>query len=118
MNKASKMHKFHLNNKYIILDVNTGAVHVVDKIVYEIIDYYGEKTIDEIKNTFKSTYGEKAVEDVYNEIDQLTKEGLLFSEDVNISHFKYNEENIVKAMCLHVAHDCNLKCSLLLCITR
>ncbi|OZV10705.1 thioether cross-link-forming SCIFF peptide maturase [Tissierella sp. P1] len=111
MNKASKMHKFHLNNKYIILDVNTGAVHVVDKIVYEIIDYYGEKTIDEIKNTFKSTYGEKAVEDVYNEIDQLTKEGLLFSEDVNISHFKYNEENIVKAMCLHVAHDCNLKCS-------
>jgi len=38
MNRASKMHKFHLNNKYIILDVNTGAVHVVDKIVYEIID--------------------------------------------------------------------------------
>jgi len=111
MNRASKMHKFHLNNKYIILDVNTGAVHVVDKIVYEIIDYYGEKSIDEIKNIFKSTYGEKAVEDVYNEIDELAKEGLLFSEGVDISNFKYNEENIVKAMCLHVAHDCNLKCN-------
>ncbi|MGJ0848013.1 uncharacterized protein SAMN02745784_03023 [Tissierella praeacuta DSM 18095] len=111
MNRASKMHKFHLNNKYIILDVNTGAVHVVDKIVYEIIDYYGEKSIDEIKNIFKSTYGEKAVEDVYNEIDELVKEGLLFSEGIDISNFKYNEENIVKAMCLHVAHDCNLKCN-------
>ncbi len=111
MNKASKMHKFYLNNKYIILDVNTGAVHVVDKIVYEIIDHYGEKSKDEIKEIFKNTYDEKAVEDVYNEIDQLTKDGLLFSEDVNISNFKYNEENIVKAMCLHVAHDCNLKCN-------
>ena len=111
MNKASKMHKFYLNNKYIILDVNTGAVHIVDKIVYEIIDHYGEKSKDEIKEIFKNTYDEKAVEDVYNEIDQLTKDGLLFSEDVNISNFKYNEENIVKAMCLHVAHDCNLKCN-------
>ena len=111
MDKASKMHKFHLNNKYIILDVNTGAVHVVDKIVYDIIDHYGEKPIDEIKKIYKSIYGEKAVEDVYNEIDQLVNDGLLFSEDVDISNFKYNEKNIVKAMCLHVAHDCNLKCS-------
>jgi len=106
-----KMHKFYLNNRYIVLDVNTGAVHVVDKIVYEILDYYGEKDLDEIKKMFKGTYGEKAVEDVYNEIDELVKEGLLFSEDIDISNFKYNEDNVVKAMCLHVAHDCNLKCN-------
>lgn len=111
MIKSSKMHKFHLNDRYIVLDVNTGAVHVVDKIVYEMLDYYGEKNLQEIKNILKSTYGEKAVEDVYNEIDNLVKEGLLFSEDVDISNFKYNEENVVKAMCLHIAHDCNLKCN-------
>ncbi|WMM26834.1 thioether cross-link-forming SCIFF peptide maturase [Tissierella sp. MB52-C2] len=111
MDKSSKMHKFFLNNKYLVLDVNTGAVHVVDKIVYEILDFYGEKTKDEIIGMFKSVYGAKAVEDVYKEIEELVKEGLLLSDDIDISNFKYNESNIVKAMCLHVAHDCNLKCN-------
>lgn len=111
MIKSSKMHKFYLNDRYIVLDVNTGAVHVVDKIVYEILDYYGQKNLQEIKDLFKSTYGEKAVEDVYKELDNLVKEGILFSEDIDISNFKYNEENVVKAMCLHIAHDCNLKCN-------
>ena len=110
MERASKMHKFHLNNRYIVLDVNTGAVHVVDKIVYDILDHYGKKSLEEIKDIFTSIYGKKAVEDVYAEIENLVKEGLLFSEDIDISNFKYNEENIVKAMCLHIAHDCNLKC--------
>lgn len=110
MERASNVHKFHLNNRYIVLDVNTGAVHVVDKIVYDILDHYGKESLDEIKDIFTSIYGKKAVEDVYNEIDNLVKEGLLFSKDVDISKFKYNEENIVKAMCLHIAHDCNLKC--------
>lgn len=111
MDKAAKLHKFYLNDRYIVLDVNSGAVHVVDKIVYEILDYYGEKSLIEIKDIFKSVYGEKAVEDVYKEIENLVKEGLLLSEDIEISTIKYNEENIVKAMCLHVAHDCNLKCN-------
>ena len=51
------------------------------------------------------------MEDVYKELDNLVKEGILFSEDIDISNFKYNEENVVKAMCLHIAHDCNLKCN-------
>lgn len=110
MEMATKIHKFHLNNRHIALDINSGAVHVVDKIVYDILDYYGKKTLEEIKKLLTSSYGEKAVEDAYLEIDSLVKEGLLFSDDIDISNFKYNEENIVKAMCLHIAHDCNLKC--------
>ncbi|MDR7856429.1 thioether cross-link-forming SCIFF peptide maturase [Tissierella sp.] len=111
MDKATTLHKFYLNNRYIILDVNSGAVHVVDKIVYDILDYYGTKTLEEIKEIFKSIYGIKAVEDVYSEIETLVNEGLLLSDNIDIANIKYNEENIVKAMCLHVAHDCNLKCN-------
>ena len=110
MNKASRIHKFHLNDKYIVLDVNTGAVHVVDKIVYEILEHYEKKSKEEIKEIFRTSYDENVLEDAYSEIEFLVKEGLLYSEDINISNLKYNEENIIKAMCLHVAHDCNLKC--------
>ncbi len=110
MTKASKIHKFFLNDKYIVLDVNTGAVHVVDKIVYDILEYYSKKTKEEIKEIYRTSYDENELKEAYEEIEFLVKEGLLYSEDIDISNLKYNEENIIKAMCLHVAHDCNLKC--------
>jgi uncharacterized protein len=110
MIKVAKIHKFYLNNKYIVLDVNSGGVHVVDKIVYDILDLYEDHTREDIVIKLKSIYGEKAVIDAYNEIAILVKEGILFSEENNFD-FKYNESNIIKAMCLHVAHDCNLKCN-------
>lgn len=111
MSKAVKIHKFNLNDQNIILDINSGAVHVVDKVVYEIIDYFEDKSLQEIKEIFKDNYDEKTIVDVYEEIKTLTERGLLFSEESNIRNLKYNEDNIVKAMCLHVAHDCNLRCS-------
>ncbi len=106
----SKIHKFYLNDNYILLDVNSGAVHLVDEIVYDVLDYYQDKTLDEILTLLESQYNRQALIEVCSEIDNLVGNGLLYSEDVDISNFKYNEDNIVKAMCLHVAHDCNLKC--------
>ncbi len=111
MDKAAKIHKFYLNNKYIVLDVNSGGVHVVDKIVYDILDGFEDKDKSQVVSNLKSTYGEKAVIDAYDEVSQLVEEGILFSEETDISNLNYNEDNIVKAMCLHVAHDCNLKCN-------
>ena len=104
------MHKFYLNNKYIVLDVNSGAVHVVDKIVYDLLDYFKIKTLEEIVTLLSSLYSEEEIRDVYEEVKYLEIEGLLFSEATDISKLSYNEDNIVKAMCLHIAHDCNLKC--------
>lgn len=110
MLKATNIHKFYLNNKYIVLDVNSGGVHVVDKIVYDILDLYIDNKLEDIVEALKSTYGEKAIIDAYNEISFLIDDGVLFSEESQIS-FNYNQDNIIKAMCLHVAHDCNLKCN-------
>ena len=99
-----------MNDLNIVVDVNGGAVHVVDEITFDVLDYYelydAEKiakklpkyTLDEIKETF-------------DEIKSLVEEGLLYSPDnyLDIDAFK-NREPVVKAMCLHIAHDCNLKC--------
>ena len=111
MNKAAKIHKFYLNNKYIVLDINSGSVHVVDKIVFDILDIFEEQGLEEIILKLKEIYDEKAIKDAYEEISCLKNDGLLFSEASNLSGLTYNKDNIIKAMCLHVAHDCNLKCS-------
>lgn len=111
MDKAAKVHKFYLNDKYIVLDVNSGSVHIVDKIVFDILDFFEDHDINEIITNLKSIYDEKAIVDAHKEILELIDDGSLFSEENDISSFSYNKENIVKAMCLHVAHDCNLKCN-------
>lgn len=111
MNKAAKIHKFYLNNKYIVLDVNSGSVHVIDKIVFDILDLFEEHSQEEIINNLKEMYSKEELINAYEEISALINDGLLFSEDNHINGISYNKENIVKAMCLHVAHDCNLKCS-------
>lgn len=111
MDKAAKIHKFYLNDKYIVLDVNSGGVHVIDKIIYDILDLYEEYDKDQIILNLKNTYNEETLTEAYEEIGQLVKDGILFSEESDISSLAYNQDNIVKAMCLHVAHDCNLKCN-------
>ncbi|TJX65654.1 thioether cross-link-forming SCIFF peptide maturase [Soehngenia saccharolytica] len=103
------IHKFYLNEKYIVLDINSGSVHVVDKIVYDILDYYLDHEIDEIIDILANEYPRDMILNAYKEIELLENEDLIFSNDLN-TNFEYNKENVIKAMCLHVAHDCNLKC--------
>lgn len=110
MLEAEKIHKFYLNDNYIVLDVNSGGVHVVDKLVYDILDLYENNSLAKIAEALKNEYKEEEVAEAYNEITILVDEEVLFSEEDDIN-FNYNSENIVKAMCLHVAHDCNLKCN-------
>lgn len=105
-----KIHKFYLNNKYIVLDVNSGAVHVVDKIAYDLIDFFEDTSLEDIENKLKDKYSKNDIYEAYDEIVKLKEEGLLFSEGVDFSGFSYNSQNVVKALCLHVAHDCNLRC--------
>ncbi|MCR2042526.1 thioether cross-link-forming SCIFF peptide maturase [Anaerosalibacter massiliensis] len=107
---SKKIHKFYLNNKYIVLDINSGAVHLVDKIAYDVLDYYESKDLKEILSILSNEYSQKEIEEAYEEINKIKEEGLLFSEAINIDNFTYNSQNVVKALCLHVAHDCNLRC--------
>ena len=110
MKREANIHKFYLNENYIVLDVNSGAVHLVDQITYDVLDYYKYNSVEKTKELLKDKYTAKSIGEVYDEIKTLEQNDLLFSADIDINNFKYNEDNIVKAICLHVAHDCNLKC--------
>lgn len=104
------IHKFELNNKKVILDVNSGSVHVVDDLVWDILEIYPERDKNETITILNSKYDKKLITEALKEIDTLIENGLLLSEEVKLGTIDYNNENIIKALCLHVAHDCNLRC--------
>lgn len=104
------IHSFTFDGLNIVLDVHSGAVHVVDDLTSEILKYYphtGRRTIME-KLSVKYGYG--PVKEAMAEIDNLISEGLLFSRDEIGPKYTPDKNTIVKAMCLHLAHDCNLRC--------
>ena len=105
-----RIHKFYLNDKYIILDIASGSVHVVDEIIYDLVENYLDLNSLEIIEKYKDKYSKESVLEALEEIKELVDEGLLLTEDERLMKPIYNPQNIVKAMCLHVAHDCNLRC--------
>lgn len=104
------IHKYKMNGHNIVLDVNGGSVHVFDDISYDVLDYYKDLSADEIVEKLDQ-YPEESVRDSIKEIEELEKANMLFSSDdyLHIEDFK-KREPVLKAMCLHVVHDCNLKC--------
>lgn len=95
----------------MVLDVESGSVHVVDDLSYDVIGLYGTRTLKEIQEEL-SGYEAGEIEEVYEEIRRLESEGALFTKDEYedyITEFK-RRPTVVKALCLHIAHDCNLAC--------
>ncbi|MBQ7862857.1 MAG: radical SAM protein, partial [Lachnospiraceae bacterium] len=114
------VHQYKLNGYNIVLDTCSGAVHVVDEVAYDMIADFKEKTEEEIVAEMLAKYGDR--EDVTEEdlhlcmedIRALVKMGKLYTEDTfedMAGKFKERSGNVVKALCLHVAHTCNLNCS-------
>ena len=100
------------NNGYnLVLDVNSGSVHVVDELCYEVLGLLDEgKTVAQIQEELSGQYSADDVAEVCGECEELRQEGMLFTEDVYrgaIEHFQ-DRPTVVKALCLHIAHDCNL----------
>ncbi|MCG8482376.1 MAG: thioether cross-link-forming SCIFF peptide maturase [Clostridia bacterium] len=105
------LHKYTFKDKYIVLDVNSGAVHVVDEIIYDILDYYKPNEQVDLLDELNGKYDEKEINEALEDIRYLQKEKLLFSDDSHITdEIIYDKKPVVKALCLHVAHDCNMKC--------
>lgn len=106
------IHKFSMDGVNMVLDIYSGAVHVVDDIVYELVDDYKKYSRDQLIQKYKEKYEISQVEEAIEEIEALEKEGLLFTEDMYVDYLsQFQGRNpIVKALCLHIAHDCNLKC--------
>ena len=106
------IHQYKNNGYNIVLDVNSGAVHVVDEVTYDVIAMFQEKTKEEIIEALETTYSANDIEEAYEEVKILKEEEQLFTEDIYekyMTDFK-NRKTVVKAMCLHIAHDCNLAC--------
>ncbi|RXE59743.1 thioether cross-link-forming SCIFF peptide maturase [Acetivibrio mesophilus] len=105
------IHKFSLMDTNIVVDVNSGAVHVVDDISFDILDFYKDYTVDEIKDKLADKYSADEIEEALREIESLRSEGLLYSEDPYKDYIpSMNRKSVVKALCLHISHDCNLRC--------
>lgn len=112
------IHQYKMGGYNIVLDPNSGSVHSVDEVAYDIIGMYENHTPEEITKEIVERYGEKEgvtpedVAEVLEDIETLKKEGKLFSEDTykNLAIDFKNRPTVIKAMCLHIAHDCNLAC--------
>lgn len=105
------IHKFMQGGKYILIDVNSGGVHLIDKLVYSILDYYPHKKEEEIISLLSPEYGADVVKVAIAEIRELEENGLLNQEDNYLQHESFkNKKPVVKALCLHVSHDCNIRC--------
>lgn len=115
------IHQYKNNGYNIVLDVNSGSVHVVDDIVYDVIPIVEgllkekmdkELILAAISFMDDVPYNKEEIMEAVNEIFDLKDAGMLFTEDIYedyIDAFK-NRETVVKALCLHIAHDCNLAC--------
>lgn len=104
-----QVHKFYLNGLYIVLDINSGAVHIVDNLVYDILDVFNGANEDEVIASFKDKHDLTAVSEALAELKELMKAGQLFSPELTVP-ITFSEKPLVKSLCLHVAHDCNLRC--------
>ena len=110
------IHQYKLNGFNIVLDTYSGGVHCVDDLSYDIIEML-DKGIsrEEIKKEMLEKYDdlkESDIEETFGEIDNLIESGQLFTEDTfkNQNLDLKKRDSVIKALCLHVAHTCNLNC--------
>ena len=119
------IHQYKNNGYDIIMDVNSGAVHVVDDVVYDGVDYLAgvlpefeepgpipEELAGQVREYLGKTYGLQEAEEALADIQELINREELFTKDVYrdyVVDFK-KRKTVVKALCLHIAHDCNLAC--------
>lgn len=106
------VHQYKNNGYNIVLDVNSGAVHVVDDVAYEVITLFESGTKEEIIQQLKGTYSQEEIGESYDEVKELAAKGELFTEDEYQDYMEQfrDRPTVVKALCLHIAHDCNLAC--------
>ncbi|MBE6641740.1 MAG: thioether cross-link-forming SCIFF peptide maturase [Ruminococcaceae bacterium] len=114
------IHQYKLGGYNIVLDVCSGAVHAVDEVAYDIISLFEENdrrtVIEKISAKYLGRDGitEKDIEECYAQVEELKENGELFAPDTfepMANTLKEKTAGVVKALCLHIAHTCNLNCS-------
>lgn len=106
------VHKFIQDGDYYLIDVNSGSVHIIDELIYNMI---GEDELldkEDVINNLKDKWSKEEIEEAYEELIDLVKEEVLYSKDLyeEIAMAGDESESYIKALCLNVIHDCNLRC--------
>lgn len=108
------IHKYKLNGLNIVLDVNSGGVHLVDELTYDLLDNveppFDAECPQKVVDKLSKSYDVQDIRDCYDEIVELYNDKILFSEDDYEKYAQYSVASPVKAMCLNIAHDCQLRC--------
>ncbi|MBR6444170.1 MAG: PqqD family peptide modification chaperone, partial [Firmicutes bacterium] len=115
------IHQYKLNGYNIVLDTCSGSIHVVDEVAYDVIGMFEEHTEDEIVSLLMEKYSggkdpvtEEDLRACCADVRALIDAGKLYSEDTfedMAGTFKARSGNVIKALCLHVSHTCDLNCS-------
>ena len=110
----SLIHRYQSNGYNIVLDINSGCIHLVDEVTYEVLPYLEEgMEAAAIAEKLSDRFKKEDVETSVTECKKLQEQGMLFTKDIYeniIDEFTKNRQTVVKALCLHIAHDCNLAC--------
>lgn len=104
-----RIHKFEQNGTYILLDINSGAVHAIDSMIYDIMDIFCGTNDDDVVSKLGNKYDEVELREALSELHELMEAGELFAPDINVPP-TFRQEGVVKSLCLMVAQDCNLRC--------
>ena len=114
------IHQYQLGGYNIVLDVCSGAVHVVDEVAYDIIGLFEQHSKEEILHKMAQKYADRPeitpedLAECYGQVNGLKEAGKLFAPDTfepMAGKLKEKTAGVVKALCLHIAHTCNLNCS-------
>lgn len=114
------IHQYKLGGYNIVLDVCSGAIHVVDEVAYDIIGMFEENRREDIISVMAEKYADRKdisvcdIEECFNQVEALKDSGKLFSPDTfepMAGELKAKTAGVIKALCIHIAHTCNLNCS-------
>ena len=112
---VDNIHKFKMGELNIVLDPPSNAVHVMSDLAYDMLDFF-EFPLESLFEKFSMT-SRGEVAEAYQEINELISQGLLFTRDFCKDLPPQNGEDVIKSICLNVAHDCNLRCKYCLAAT-
>ena len=112
------IHQYKLNGYNIVLDIYSGSVHHVDDLAYDVIAMYEDNSADDIVNEMLKKYArvpdinKEEILEVIDDIKSLKESGKLFAPDLyeNTAINYKNKNQVIKALCFHIAHTCNLTC--------
>ncbi|MBQ8528834.1 MAG: thioether cross-link-forming SCIFF peptide maturase, partial [Clostridia bacterium] len=114
------VHQYKLLGYNIVLDICSGSVHVVDEVAYDIIELYEKYTKEDIikglcdKYACREDISDEDITECYEQVESLAQSGKLFTKDTfepMAGALKQKTGGVIKALCLHIAHTCNLNCS-------